>query len=355
MQLRRAIMGLIIALTLAIAPFPLFPSQENPCRLLKVELKSWGKATRLTLSLSEPPRYDLIPTGKALTIKLYNCSIERGAVPGRLSDGVVRSIGVGKEGRDLLIAVKLRRRANLTAFSTKAPPKLVIDLYPVPERPTGQSQAKPSARPQPESQNGKPERGRIERPAPTPASTEMKAEPETARETRSGAAPEGKRSEAQAARETPAPPPVKPLAKASAHQAGIDEKPAHLARTGPSAIGAGSAPFDRAGSGSGRGEKPADVRIISPFALFQIAFDLLMVAALYAVWRYAARTRRTEAKSAERPGEKFEEMVVELSEEDPKVRQVKRMLAKGMSIDEIAKNTGIPKGEIELISNLSNL
>ena len=97
------------------------------------------------------------------------------------------------------------------------------------------------------------------------------------------------------------------------------------------------------------------MRIISPFALFQIAFDLLMIAALYAVWRYAARTRRTEAKATERPGEKFEEMVVELSEEDPKVRQVKRMLAKGMSIDEIAKNTGIPKGEIELISNLSNL
>ncbi|HEX29896.1 TPA: DUF2802 domain-containing protein [Candidatus Poribacteria bacterium] len=308
--------------------------------LMGLRYRSSDNGSRITLDLNGMAKYEITPAKGKILIILKGCRSGIGSIPNRFKDKLVRSIDVKPSGEDLSITIDLREKANLSAFMTRSPYKLIVDLYPLP-RP------KPKLKP-----SLAPAKITVKRPSPSPSKTPLQAaamrRPTHRKSTPSQPKPKEKPKPKKPSPSVTYPPPEdKSDAGSSSPDLASMLSRAERERTG-------DVEMPKVGIG------------IPPLLVAQLFFNLILLAALYLLWRKIDRLASGMKDKGKPSGvgsfsEVLDEIVdlqaPEITEDrdDPKVRKVKRMLKEGLSVDEIAKKTGIPKGEVELISSLSGI
>lgn len=319
----------LLTLILCLSLIPLISARGEGTRLMGLRCRSSDGGSRITLDLSGETRYEITPARGKILITLKGC--ESGIVPppNRLEDKLIRSISIKPVGGDLMVTIELKRRANLSAFMTRSPYKLIVDLYPLPK-------PKPNPDPKPQLSLTPPKtavKSPLRRPPKKPLPPQLK--------------PEGK----------PEPKPLTPVTSPP-----VEDKD----DTGFPSTDLASILNNVEGKGEDDVEMPKVGITVSPFLMAQLLFNLVLLAALYLLWRKVSRLTsgvmdRGNLSGARDFSAVLEEVVdLETSQltkggDDPKVQKVKEMLKEGFSVDEIAKKTGIPKGEVELITSLSEI
>ena len=322
----------LLTFILCLSLIPLISARGEGVELTGLRCRSSDNGSRITFDLNGETKYEIIPTKGKILIRLKKCGSGIGSAPNRLEDKLVRSIDVKPDGEDLSVTIDLRERANLSAFMTRSPYKLIVDLYPLP-------------RPKPKP-NLAPAKLIVKRPSPPPPSS--KRSPQTGvPQPKPEEKPKPKKSSPSVA----SPPVVSPAVNKSDTSSSTD-------------LASILSKAER--EKTDNIEMPKVGISVSPFLIAQLFFNFSLLAALYLLWR-KIEGLASGAKGGSKPSgaKDFSDVLDEVVDlenpevtkggDDPKVRKVKRMLKEGLSVDEIAKSTGIPKGEVELISSLSEI
>jgi hypothetical protein len=332
---------LLYLISAAMFVAPAFPSQAAQVELLRLKSRSFDRGSRITIELSGETKYEITPMRGRIQILLKGCKSAIESVPDSSGDPLISSLALEPKGEDLMVTISLKGRANLSAFMTRSPYKLIIDLFPVKER------TKPSPKPAPAGGTVKPritrmsQKAKVKRstpPAPKPKpEPERKPEPQTEPQTESQTSKQVDKSVS-----TTNPNPLSSdFASMLAQAESEDQESTEI-------------------------QMPKVKSGISPLFLAQFVLNLAFLSAIFLLWRKINRlSSRLSLKEVPSAGKEFSEILDEVvdlgetetprEEDDPKVRKIKGMLAEGLSVDEIAKRTGISKGEIELISSLSEI